>query len=63
LLRRRRVEKIAARGARINQAKTPGPVARRLMPIMLPIMFRATNLEKSMGPEQRHVIDWSTPAA
>jgi 2-polyprenyl-6-methoxyphenol hydroxylase-like FAD-dependent oxidoreductase len=62
-LRRCRVEKIAARGARINHAKTPGPDARRLMPIMLPIMFRATNLEKSMGPEQRHVIDWNTPAA
>jgi 2-polyprenyl-6-methoxyphenol hydroxylase-like FAD-dependent oxidoreductase len=62
-LRRGRVEKIAARGARINHAKAPGALARRLMPIMLPIMFRATNLEKSMGPEQRHTIDWNTPVA
>jgi 2-polyprenyl-6-methoxyphenol hydroxylase-like FAD-dependent oxidoreductase len=62
-LRRSRVEKITARGARINHAKAPGPVARRLMPILLPLMFNTMNLEKSMGEEQRHIIDWSTPVA
>ena len=60
-MRRRRVERIAARGAKINHAKAPGPVARRLMPITLPVMFKTMNLEKSIGTEQRHVIDWSTP--
>ncbi|MFE3292667.1 FAD-dependent monooxygenase [Rhodococcus sp. NPDC059234] len=57
-LRRSRVEKIAARGAKINHSKTPGPVGRRLMPLLLPILFRTMNLEKTMGVEQRYVIDW-----
>jgi 2-polyprenyl-6-methoxyphenol hydroxylase-like FAD-dependent oxidoreductase len=60
-LRRDRVEKIAGRGARINHAKTPGPIARRLMRVALPLMFKTMNLEKSMGAEQRYVIDWATP--
>jgi hypothetical protein len=33
------------------------------MPILLPLMFNTMNLEKSMGEEQRHIIDWSTPVA
>ena len=57
-LRRRRVEKIAARGARINHAKAPGPVARKMMQLLMPPMFRMLNPEKSLGPEQRHRIDW-----
>jgi 2-polyprenyl-6-methoxyphenol hydroxylase-like FAD-dependent oxidoreductase len=60
-LRRGRVEKIAARGARINHAKAPGPIARRLMRIMLPVVFKTMNLEKSMGSEQRYTIDWNRP--
>lgn len=60
-LRRGRVEKIAARGARINHAKAPGPVARRLMPIMLPLVFKTMNLERSLGVEQRYAIDWTAP--
>jgi len=57
-LRRGRVEKIAARGARINHAKAPGPIARRLMRVVLPLMFKTMNLEKTIGTEQRYVIDW-----
>ncbi|TQF68419.1 FAD-dependent monooxygenase [Rhodococcus spelaei] len=60
-LRRARVEKIAARGAKINHTKTPGPVARRIMPLLLPIVFKTMNLEKTMGVEQRYVIDWDEP--
>jgi hypothetical protein len=33
------------------------------MPIVLPIVFRTMNLEKSMGVEQRHVIEWTTSPA
>ncbi len=58
-LRRRRVEKIAARGAKINHAKAPGPVAGKLMRLVMPAMFRLMDPEKSLGPEQRHEIDWS----
>lgn len=60
-LRRSRVEKITKRGARINHSKTPGPVARRMMRLLMPIMFKAMNIEKSMGPEQRYTIDWDAP--
>ncbi|MFB4317874.1 FAD-dependent oxidoreductase [Actinomadura sp. 21ATH] len=60
-LRRSRVERIAARGARINSAKTPGPVARKAMSVLMPIMFRAGSVEKSLGREQRHAIDWDAP--
>ncbi|GAB3810031.1 FAD-dependent monooxygenase [Micromonospora zhanjiangensis] len=62
-LRRARVERIAARAARINNAKAPGPVARTLMPIMMPLLVRtAMKPEKTLGPEQRYVIDWDAAA-
>jgi 2-polyprenyl-6-methoxyphenol hydroxylase-like FAD-dependent oxidoreductase len=60
-LRRPRVEKIAARGARISHAKAPGPVAQRLMRLLLPLMVKTMNLEKTMAAEQRYTIDWDAP--
>jgi len=60
-LRRRRVESIARRGARINHSKAPGRVARFVMPLALPLLFKMMDLEKTMGPEQRYVIDWDAP--
>lgn len=58
-LRRDRVEKIAARAARINQVKAPGPIARALMPILLPLLMKkAMSPEKTVGPELRYRIDW-----
>jgi len=61
-LRRSRVEKIAARAARINHAKAPGAVARALMPLLMQLMMKtAMNPEKTIGPEQRYVIDWDAP--
>ena len=60
-LRRRRVEGIAKRGAKINHSKAPGRVARMFMPLALPLMFRIMDLEKTMGTEQRYVIDWDSP--
>jgi 2-polyprenyl-6-methoxyphenol hydroxylase-like FAD-dependent oxidoreductase len=62
-LRRPRVEKIAARGARLGRAKTPGPVAQRMMRLLIPLMLRSMNIEKTMGDEQRHTIDWDTPVS
>jgi 2-polyprenyl-6-methoxyphenol hydroxylase-like FAD-dependent oxidoreductase len=62
-LRRDRVEKVAARAARINQAKAPGAMAKVLMPLLMPLLMRtAMNPEKTIGPEQRYVIDWHAPA-
>ncbi len=60
-LRRARVQKITKRGARINHAKAPGPIARKIMQWTMPVMFRAMNPEKSMGWEQRYAIDWDAP--
>ncbi|MGC4808585.1 FAD-dependent monooxygenase [Micromonospora sp. DT233] len=61
-LRRRRVEKVAARAARINRTKAPGPVARAIMPALMPILVRtAMDPEKTVGHEQRYVIDWDAP--
>ena len=60
-LRRPRVEKIAARGAKISRAKAPGPIAQRMMRLLLPVMMRTMNTEKTLGVEQRHTIDWDAP--
>ncbi|NJP23299.1 FAD-dependent monooxygenase [Microbispora sp. SCL1-1] len=63
-LRRSRVEKVAARTAKINHAKTPGPVMRRLIPLLMPLMLKTVmNPDKTVGPEQRYRIDWDAPAA
>ena len=50
-LRRPRVEKVAARGAKISRAKTPGPIAARMMRLLLPVMMRTMNTEKTLGAE------------
>jgi len=59
-LRRTRVEKIAARGARISHAKAPGPIAQRFMRVLLPLMVKASNA-KTMAAEKGYTIDWETP--
>jgi 2-polyprenyl-6-methoxyphenol hydroxylase-like FAD-dependent oxidoreductase len=60
-LRRSRVETIAARGAKIGRAKAPGPIAQRMMRLLLPVMFNTMNLQKTMAIEQRYTIDWDSP--
>ncbi|MEO3814225.1 NAD(P)/FAD-dependent oxidoreductase [Sphaerisporangium sp. B11E5] len=63
-LRRPRVERIAARAARINHAKAPGPVTRTLVPLLMPLMLRTVmKPEKTLAPEQRYVIDWDAPVS
>ena len=63
-LRRQRVEGIAKRAARINHAKAPGPVARTLMPILMPLMMKTVmRPERTMGEEQRYRIDWPSTVA
>ncbi|WP_067651121.1 FAD-dependent monooxygenase [Nocardia harenae] len=60
-LRRPRVEGIAARAAKINHSKAPGPVARVVMNLLMPIAMRMMDPEKMLGTEQRHRIDWNQP--
>ncbi|HEX3813053.1 MAG TPA: NAD(P)/FAD-dependent oxidoreductase [Mycobacteriales bacterium] len=60
-LRRDRVERITRRGAKINKSKTPGPLAQKIMPALMPLMFKMMNLEKIMATELRYTIDWNAP--
>jgi 2-polyprenyl-6-methoxyphenol hydroxylase-like FAD-dependent oxidoreductase len=57
-MRRPRVERIAKRAAKLNHAKAPGPVARRIMKTAMPLFFRFMDAEKQLGPELRYRIDW-----
>lgn len=60
-LRRPRVERIAARGAKINHAKAPGPAAKVLMRAIMPIMFHPAVIERTAGKSQRYRIDFNQP--
>ncbi|MEU4601222.1 FAD-dependent monooxygenase [Nocardia sp. NPDC023988] len=61
-LRRARVEGITARAAKVNRSKTPGPIARKVMNAVMPLMVRTVmNPEKTMGAERRYRIDWDEP--
>jgi 2-polyprenyl-6-methoxyphenol hydroxylase-like FAD-dependent oxidoreductase len=59
-LRRRRVEKVAARAAKTNSIKAPGPIGKVLLPLAMRMLMKmAMNPEKVMGPEQRYRINWA----
>ena len=61
-LRRRRVERVAARAARTNNAKALGPAAIAAMRLLMPLATRTFLApERTLGAEQRHRIDWERP--
>jgi 2-polyprenyl-6-methoxyphenol hydroxylase-like FAD-dependent oxidoreductase len=60
-LRRRRVERIVAQGARTSSAKTPGSVGRMLRDLLLPAVFRFLVTERSQAWIFDHHIDWDAP--
>jgi FAD-dependent urate hydroxylase len=60
-LRRRRVERIVAQGARTSSTKTPGPLARVLRDLALPVVFKLLVTDKSQAWIHDHHIDWETP--
>jgi 2-polyprenyl-6-methoxyphenol hydroxylase-like FAD-dependent oxidoreductase len=60
-LRRRRVERIVAQGARSGSAKTQGPVGRVVRDLMLPLVFRFLVTDKSLAWMYDHHIDWDAP--
>ncbi|WP_024802540.1 FAD-dependent monooxygenase [Nocardia sp. BMG51109] len=60
-IRRPRVERIAARGAKISHSKTMGPVMRRMMPVLMPLAGRVMKIEETMAREQRYIVDWDAP--
>jgi FAD-dependent urate hydroxylase len=60
-LRRRRVERIVAQGARTGSTKTPGGLARVLRDLLLPLMFRFLVTDRSQAWIYDHHIDWDAP--
>jgi 2-polyprenyl-6-methoxyphenol hydroxylase-like FAD-dependent oxidoreductase len=62
-LRRRRVERIVAQGARTSRSKTQGPVGRALTGIMLPLVLKFLVTERSQAWIYGHHLDWDAPVA
>ena len=63
-LRRARVEKVAARSARVNNDKAPGPAGRVLRDLLFPVAMRTFyDPERMFGWLHRHTIDWAGTAA
>ena len=63
-LRRARVEKIIAAGARTNNSKAAGPVGRLARDIMMPLALKTfMTPEKMFGWIQTHRIDWNANVA
>jgi FAD-dependent urate hydroxylase len=60
-LRRARVERIVAQGARSSSSKTPGPVGRVVRDLLLPVVFKLLVTDKSLAWIYDHHIDWDTP--
>src|SRR5438445_724213 len=63
LLRRGRVERIVAAGARMSSNKTPGPVGRFIRDAMLKVLLRFVVTEKSISWMYDYRIDWNAHAA
>ena len=59
-LRRGRVERVVAHGARSSSSKAAGPVARVLRDLMLPVFLKraAGSGEKSLAWMYNHHVDW-----
>lgn len=57
-LRRRRVERVVAQGARSSSSKAAGPVGRVLRDLMLPFVFRHVVTATSLAWIYEHHIDW-----
>jgi 2-polyprenyl-6-methoxyphenol hydroxylase-like FAD-dependent oxidoreductase len=60
-IRRHRVERIVAQGARGSSNKAVGPVGRLVRDLLLPFLFRYVVTEKSLAWIYDYHIDWNTP--
>jgi FAD-dependent urate hydroxylase len=62
-LRRKRVEKVVATGARTSNTKIAGPVGRAVRDAMMPMIMRYVNRDggASLAWQHRHHIDWDAP--
>src|SRR5215211_64364 len=60
-VRRDRVERIVAAGARSSSSKIPGPVGRRFQEMMLRLVFRYMITDRSIAWINDHRIQWEDP--
>jgi FAD-dependent urate hydroxylase len=60
-LRRRRVERIVAQGARSSSSKTPGPFGRVLRDLALPLIFKLMVTDRSQAWLYDHHVEWEAP--
>jgi len=62
-LRRKRVERVVATGARTSNTKVAGPVGRMVRDAMMPMIMRyvARDGGASLAWQHRHHIDWDAP--
>jgi len=62
-LRRQRVERVVAYGARTNNSKAAGPIARVLRDLMLPIILKRATGGESYAWVYDYHIDWQQKVA
>jgi 2-polyprenyl-6-methoxyphenol hydroxylase-like FAD-dependent oxidoreductase len=62
-IRRGRVERVVAQGARSSSSKAAGPIGRIVRDHMLPFVFRYLVTERSLAWMFDHHIDWNSPIA
>jgi 2-polyprenyl-6-methoxyphenol hydroxylase-like FAD-dependent oxidoreductase len=62
-LRRARVERIVAHGARTSNSKAAGPVARRLRDLMMPLILKRVARGESLAWMHDYHIAWDEKVA
>jgi FAD-dependent urate hydroxylase len=62
-LRRGRVERIVAQGARSSSGKAAGPIARVIRDLMLPMILKRVAGKKSLAWVYGYHIDWDEKVA
>jgi 2-polyprenyl-6-methoxyphenol hydroxylase-like FAD-dependent oxidoreductase len=64
-LRRERVERVVAQGARSSSGKAAGPIARVLRDLLLPVILKwvASSSERSLAWMYDYHIDWDEKVA
>jgi 2-polyprenyl-6-methoxyphenol hydroxylase-like FAD-dependent oxidoreductase len=59
-IRRPRVERIVAQGARSSSTKALGPLGRTIRDAMMPLLFRYVITDKSLAWMYDHEMDWTS---
>src|SRR5829696_7708794 len=62
-LRRKRVERIVAHGARTSNSKAAGPIARKIRDLMMPMILKRVANGGALAWMHDYHIDWSAKVA